>query len=278
MSTDLLTRDSLAERQGSVWDYISPSRLNLWLKCPLAFRFKYIDGIKTPTTPSLFVGKMCHAALECHYRHRQLGVRLKPADVLGRLLEFWGPAAAEEAVPFESAAEEEACRSQTVSLVGAYLAELPSDEPKPLAVEAAVEAPLVDPDGNENLGIPLVGVMDLVLPELAGPVIVDFKTTARSGEPLEVTHEIQLSCYSYLFRRSSQQAESALEIRKLIKTKAPKYETHRYPAREERHYRRLFSVIRAYLDDLDAGRFVFRPGVGCSMCDFRDMHCRSWDG
>jgi hypothetical protein len=70
MSTELLTRDSLAERQGSAWDYISPSRLNLWLKCPLAFRLKYVDGIKTPTTPSLFVGKMCHAALECHYCHR----------------------------------------------------------------------------------------------------------------------------------------------------------------------------------------------------------------
>jgi hypothetical protein len=28
MSTDLLTRDSLADRQGSARDYISPSRLN----------------------------------------------------------------------------------------------------------------------------------------------------------------------------------------------------------------------------------------------------------
>ena len=49
-----------------------------------------------------------------------------------------------------------------------------------------------------------------------------------------------------------------------MKTKTPKVETHRYPARTDRHYRRLFSVIRAYLDDLDAGRFVFRPGFGCS--------------
>jgi tetratricopeptide (TPR) repeat protein len=30
------------------------------------------------------------------------------------------------------------------------------------------------------------------------------------------------------------------------------------------HFRRLFSVIRVYLDHLDAGRFVFRPGLGCS--------------
>jgi putative RecB family exonuclease len=278
MSTDLLTRDSLAERQGSVRDYISPSRLNLWLKCPLAFRLKYIDGIKPPTSPSLFVGKMCHAALECHYRHRQLGVTIEPPELLRRLLESWDQAAADEALSFESAAAEDACRSQAVGLVGAYLAQLLSDEPKPLAVEAAVEAPLVDPTTGENLGIPLVGIMDLVLPGPDGPVIADFKTTARGGEPLEIAHEIQLSSYSYLFRESSQQMESALEIRNLIKTKTPKIETHRYAARDERHFRRLFRVIRAYLDDLDAGRFVFRPGFGCSMCDFRDTHCREWGG
>jgi hypothetical protein len=262
MSTDLLTRDSLAERQGSVWDYIPPSRLNLWLKCPLAFRLKYVDGIRTPTTPSLFVGKMCHAALECHYRHRQLGLRLEPVELIRRLGEFWYQASVDEDVSFQSVAEEDACRSQAAGLVSAYIAQLPDDEPKPLAVEAAVEAPLVYPSSSENLGIPLVGIMDLVLPDAAGPVITDSKTTARSAEPLEVAHEIQLSCYSYLFRHSSQEAESALEIRNLIKTKTPKVETHRYRARDERHYR----------------RFVFRPGLGCSMCDFRGAHCRSWDG
>ena len=44
----------------------------------------------------------------------------------------------------------------------AYLAQAPEDE-KPLAVETAVEAPLVDPMTGENLGIPLLGIMDLVL-------------------------------------------------------------------------------------------------------------------
>jgi hypothetical protein len=64
--------------------------------------------------------------------------------------------------------------------------------------------------------------MDLLLREPAGPLIADFKTTARGGEPLEIAHEIQLSSYSYLFRHSTQQLESALEIRNLIKTKTPK--------------------------------------------------------
>ena len=62
MSTGLLGFESVQERQGGVWEYISPSRLNCWLSCPLKFRCRYLDGIRTPTTPALFVGKACHAA------------------------------------------------------------------------------------------------------------------------------------------------------------------------------------------------------------------------
>jgi hypothetical protein len=120
--------------------------------------------------------------------------------------------------------------------------------------------------------------MDLVLPADDGPVIADFKTSSRSGDPLEIFHEIQLTPYSYLFRRSSPKPESALEIRTLVKTKTPKAEVHCYPARSDVHFRRLFMVIRTNLDDLDTGRFVFRPGLGCCMCDFRELQCRTWSG
>jgi hypothetical protein len=191
---------------------------------------------------------------------------------------MWEQSAADEGVVFESVADEQAAKKQTSDLLAVYLAQVPVDEPRPLAVEASLEAPLVDPVTGEDLGIPLLGIMDLVLPAAEGPVIADFKTSSRSGEPLEIFHEIQLSSYSYLFRRSSPEPESALEIRTLIKTKTPKAEVHCYPARSDAHFRRLFMVIRAYLDDLDAGRFVFRPGLGCGMCDFRESQCRAWQG
>ena len=44
------------DRLGSVWDYVSVSRLNLWIRCPLAFKLRYLDGIRTPTSPALFLG------------------------------------------------------------------------------------------------------------------------------------------------------------------------------------------------------------------------------
>ena len=131
---------------------------------------------------------------------------------------------------------------------------------------------------GEDLGIPLLGIADLVLAGDEGPVVADFKTSSRSAAPIEVTHEIQLTSYGYLFRRTTGQNEVGLEIRSLVKTKTPKIEVHRYPARSEAHFRRLFAVIREYLDALDSGRFNFRPTWGCSMCEFTNSHCRQWSG
>ena len=60
-------------------------------------------------------------------------------------------------------------RQRATELVALYITQSPADEPKPLAVEATVEAPLIDPITGEDLGVPLLGIMDLVLPQADGP-------------------------------------------------------------------------------------------------------------
>jgi hypothetical protein len=132
----------------------------------------------------------------------------------------------------------------------------------------------VDPESGEDLGMPLVGILDLVLPAetgRVGPVVCDFKTSARSAAPHELAHEIQLGCYAFLFRRATGSMESELQIRSLIKTKSPKVETHCFPARTAAQLRRLFAVIREYLDAIHSGRFNYRPAWTCSTCDFRQQ-------
>jgi len=266
------------ENTGSIWDYVSASRLNLWLKCPLAFRLKYIDGVRFPTPPAVFLGKQVHAALECHYRNRQLDIVLTTDEVCQTLANGWSQAAAEEDVRFESLAAGAELLAKAGDLVRAYLAKVAGETARPMAVETAVNVPLVDPRTGEQLGIPLVGVMDLVLKEDAGPVIVDFKTAARTEELYELTHEIQLGCYAHLFRQATGTSESALEIRRLVKTKTPQISFHRWPARTERHLGRLFTVVHAYLDELHSGRFAFRPSQACSYCEYRQRHCLEWVG
>jgi len=261
---------------GSVWSYISPSRLNCWMSCPLKFKLRYIDGIRTPTTPALFLGKVVHAGLEIYYRHQQLGITLESNDVVTRMLDSWNQAADEEDMRFETVEQEARLKEQANQLVATYLRQQSDDKPRPLAVEVTMEAPLIDPVTGEDLGIPLLGVVDLIADAGDGATVIDFKTSYRSGPPFEVIHEIQLSCYAYLYRLLTGKEETGLEIHSLIKTKTPKLDRQCYPARSEQQFRRLFSVIREYLAALDSGKFNYRPGWACGMCDFRHKHCRTW--
>jgi len=170
--------------------------LNLWLRCPLAFKAKYIDGIVPPPTPSLFVGKRVHDALEVFYRHRHLGiVDFGVEGAVKRVRDSWDQAAETEAMRFDSIQESEILRQQVIGLVTVYLEQMAGAGEIPLAVETSMEAPLVDFDTGADLGIPLTGIVDLVVDDRDGPLICDFKTAAKSAAPFEVTHEIQLSCY-----------------------------------------------------------------------------------
>ena len=114
----------------------------------------------------------------------------------------------------------------------------------------------------------IVGIVDLVLQEECGHVIMDFKTSSTSSL-CELQHELQLTSYAYCFREAMGQNELRCEVRQLVKTKTPKVQTHRFPMRSDEHFSRFFGLIREYLDALDKGIFNYRPGWGCSMCE----HC-----
>lgn len=262
-------------RSTGLWDYVSPTRLNTWLRCPLAFKLRYVDQVRAATSPKLFLGKVVHSLLEGFYRHRQFGIDLSASDVVDRLDWSWDELVQEDEMTFVRDEEEELKR-QAVDLVRTYLRFMPADEPKPVAVETTVEVPLIDPSTREDLGIPLLGVVDLILPSDDGQTIVDFKTAAKSNSTPEVAHEIQLSSYAYAVRQMTGHEEAGMEIRSLIKTRLPKLEVMPFERRTDQHFRRLFAVIRAYLDDLDCGRFIYRPSWTCSMCEFRESHCRQW--
>jgi ATP-dependent exoDNAse (exonuclease V) beta subunit len=224
------------------------------------------------------LGKRVHDGLEFFYRHIQTGGYASPADVSQHISDSWDEAVTAEDMQFASNDDEAALKCQTIELVEAYLDTRDLNEGFPVAVERPLECPLVDPDTGDDWDIALFGFVDLILETPAGMTIVDFKTAARSSAPLEISHEVQLSCYAYAFRHVFGATEQELQIRSLIKTKTPKIETHRYPVRGDAHFRRLFAVIHAYLDDLHSERYVYRPGWTCSMCDYRETYCRQWQG
>ena len=265
--TTLLDFLRTAEPVGNVWDYVSASRLSLWMKCPLAFKRRYVDGIESAPSVSLFVGKVVHGVLEHVYRCRSVGTICTDADLDVFVPEVWTQTMLTEPCFFDDEAHEEKHRQQVRDLTAAYLREIDIEAEKPLAVEKRYETPLVDPLTGEDLGLPLVGIIDLLIETSDGLTLVDFKTAASAASSCEVQHELQLTAYAYLVRQLLGRDESSLEIRQLVKTKTPKIVVHRFPSRSDEHFGRFFDLVREYLDSLDRGVFNYRPGFGCMMCD-----------
>ena len=278
MPNEILSRTSLSKHRGGLTDYVSASRLSLWLRCPLAFKFRYVDGIRTPPSANLFLGKRVHDGLEYYYRHAQAGVRLSGPEVARHITRHWEGAADAEQIVWEKADDSQALRTKCQDLVACYLDRFVDAGEQILGVESAMEATLLDPVTGERLALPMVGIVDLLVETNDGPILVDFKTVGRGGTPVAQQHEIQLGCYSLLFRELTGTLESGLEIRSLVKTKRPKVEVHRFEPRSARHVARLFTVIREYLKAIERGVFNFRPGMACLFCDVRETHCPTWSG
>jgi hypothetical protein len=268
--TELTITQFLQEEEqmtGAIWDYVSPSRLSLWMKCPLAFRRRYIEGLTTTPSPALFVGKVVHSVLAYAYRLRDVGQNCTVDDLPMLVADGWKFGMETEPPYFENEADEEKSRYQILDLVKAYFNSIPIQDEVPIAVECKYEVPLINPLTGKDFGIPLLGVVDLVLKEDCGNVITDFKTAATSTL-CELSHELQLTAYAYLFREATGQEELRCEIRQLIKTKTPKIMTHRFPRRTDEHFARFFGLIREYIDALDKGVYNFRPSWTCgTMCE-----------
>ena len=89
---------------------------------PSRLEISVYQGIRTPTTPSLFLGTVVHAGLEVVYRHQQLGIFLEAGDVAKKLMDSWAALVDEEEMTFDSPAEEQALQKQALDLVCAYSA------------------------------------------------------------------------------------------------------------------------------------------------------------
>jgi putative RecB family exonuclease len=138
---------------------------------------------------------------------------------------------------------------------------------KPEAVEVRVEADL------SSHGLPtLVGVLDLVR---SGGRVVDFKLTGKSPDPQQLVHvhEVQLTCYSLLYRDATGRKESGLELHHLVKTKTPKLVVSLLPPITGSQHSRLFRQIESYQAGVERRDFVPSPGFHCAGCEYFD-ECR----
>jgi hypothetical protein len=127
-------------KQAALSQHVSPAKLNLWLidagaanvrrfgrecpwvralvgrptfignaglnKCPLAFRFRYLEGIQRPISLRSFAEKQVYGALKLFFYLRQQDACLNVPDFSQHVEKAWGQAVVNESIVFDSPAEE----------------------------------------------------------------------------------------------------------------------------------------------------------------------------
>jgi len=135
----------------------------------------------------------------------------------------------------------------------------------------------------------VAAVLERLRPPAAGEIVI-FDPCAGEGRALlQLAHGLRAVPYGIelsedraatvrdSLRGGQGHDEGGLEILSLVKTKTPKIEIHRDAPRTDAHFRRLFAVVREYIDGLDSGRLNYWPSFACGMCDHRDL-CAGWSG
>ncbi len=245
---------------------VSASRLNCWLSCRLKFFFRYVQGITKQPTPALHVGSVVHVVLQ----QWNLARWKRQVFELQRFRKVFDDGWIDQPGKIDWENEETAQKNTAWSLLETYFTETPiKANEMPEAVEVPMETEL------SKYGLPtLLGVLDLVR---AGGRIVDFKTAGKTPSPEDAIHlnELQLSCYSVLYREAAGKRETGRELHHLVKTKMPKIIITELGPMDDRQQVRLFKTIESYVEGVARQDFVPSPGLHCCSCEYR-TECRLW--
>jgi putative RecB family exonuclease len=170
----------MAEYEG---DHLSYSSVNLYQSCPAAWRYRYIEKVKTPTSPSLVFGSAFHGALEVLIAAHARGEQRQVHEVWG---ECWQKATDQE-VAWNGDLPQELSNQGLRMLASEDTANILSNL-RPLmadggpVIERRVELRV------PGVPIPIIGFIDL---QAVDCPVIDFKTAARAWAPDKASKETQ---------------------------------------------------------------------------------------
>lgn len=163
-------------------EHISASQLNLWLRCPKAFEFRYMLGMKTPPSGALARGSACHKAWEADHRNKMITKQNLPME---EILDVYSLSFESSATGADFKGEDRgAMKDQGVAMTKIYHEEV-SRNIQPVAVEEEFAIKIGDHK--------VIGFIDV---ETDAGEIRDAKTAARRKSNIPMDHQLQMAIYS----------------------------------------------------------------------------------
>ena len=251
-------------------DHISVSQINLYLMCPLKYRYQYVDQLPRPfKAAELAFGSAIHSAIEWWHKERQ-AEREREWQQVASVFEADMNAQAVDEIRYKNGDDLSALVEKGKELLAVYLKEFKGGAPK--AVEQAFRVPLVDSETGERLDLPLDGYFDLLE---EGDTIVELKTAAKAYDTTTLAQHLQLTAYAYAFT-IQRKREPNLRIDILTKTKKPQLHSFEV-VRGRNDIIRFFHLAKRVIEGIQNGHFYPNAGWQCPSCEYYDA-CQKWRG
>ncbi|OFW55987.1 MAG: hypothetical protein A2W01_04460 [Candidatus Solincola sediminis] len=231
---------------------LSYSAVSSYEKCPLSYRFQYIDRLEVAPSPYLSFGRSMHSALQWLYSRK---VSEPPAlnDLLLELDACW------ESDGFCDSEEEDSFRRHATEVLTAYYQKNVADFRLPLAIEERFEI--------EMDGYALSGVIDRIDRRPDGSYeIIDYKTNRKLPELRRLREDLQLPIYQIACSKTWGISPSKLTFYYLIPNQ--KYTTK---PQDAQGISRVLERLNRTAEAITARRFPATPGPLCPWCSFQDV-------
>lgn len=236
--------------------HLSFTQLNMFLRCPRQYEYRYIRGLKVPPSGAMVQSRVWHQTVELNYRQK---IQSDRDLALGEMQEFFAAqfdvALAAEEVAFEPGEKPGTLKDQGTAIVAAHHKTI-APEVRPLLVEERFTVDL-----GEDFPFDLVGVWDLV--ERDG-TIADNKAYGKTPRQEDLDKNLQFTAYALGFRATRGEIEPGLRMDAIVKTKNPKA-VQLHTRRTNDNCRWLLRLIEQVGTAIDSGIFYPNPnGWHCS--------------
>ena len=258
-------------------DFVSWSQLNTFRRCPLQYRFRYLDKVEPEyIASSLLIGSSIHSAIELYHRRELEGAPLPDLDEL--VTQFWTEwkdrTEDSAEVRFSKRESDLDAVSQLASRMLASFLESPHR--KTGGVIIGIEERMSE---KVLRGCrPLLGIVDLVFHSENRLFVRDYKTAARKWNQSNAESNAgQLELYGELVKKLVPNRELSFEFIVLTKTKSPAVERFTVESRRRR-IERTKLIANITIDAIATG--VFYPNknpMTCATCPYQRA-CAEWTG
>ncbi len=269
--------------------HYSISQLLTYLKCPLHYYFRYIEGLKIPPRSAMILGTSVHAALEHNFKQK---IESKKDLKVNDLLDVYSTSfdLAKPETLWEKDENPSEIKDSGIDLVRAYhTGKDKKGEPmifrefnpstrkyekriikplsptiQPIMVEEPFEVKF-----ENDVDYIFVGRMDLVDDKYR---IRDTKTSAKSPTQDQVDTDLQMTAYSLGFRVKTGRVEKSLVMDYLVKNHFPKLMSVE-TKRTDDDIQRLLKILAQISGAIDKGVFY----CSCNPIFCNANNCGYWD-